>query len=132
MKKIYFIAVALIAGAIILFTQAAKDVSTYATFEEASKDGGKVKIAAQLSKNKEMVFDPVKDPNRFTFFAKDANGQEHKVVLLAAKPQDFEMSEQVVVTGKMQGEEFIASDLLMKCPSKYKDEELFVKGEVKQ
>jgi cytochrome c-type biogenesis protein CcmE len=47
---------------------------------------------------------------------------------LAEKPQDFERSEQIVLTGKMRGEDFVASDMLMKCPSKYKDEETFVKS----
>jgi cytochrome c-type biogenesis protein CcmE len=57
------------------------------------------------------------------------DGEEKKVVLNAAKPQDFELSEQIVITGKMKGDEFHASDLLMKCPSKYKDEEIYIKGE---
>jgi len=37
------------------------------------------------------------------------------------------MSEQIVVTGKMDGDVFKASEILMKCPSKYKDEEIAVK-----
>ena len=59
---------------------------------------------------------------------RDAKGEERKVVLLSEKPQDFEMSEQIVLTGKMKGEEFIASEVLLKCPSKYKDEEIYIKG----
>jgi cytochrome c-type biogenesis protein CcmE len=39
------------------------------------------------------------------------------------------MSEQIVVTGQLKGEEFIATDILLKCPSKYKDEELYLKSE---
>jgi cytochrome c-type biogenesis protein CcmE len=60
---------------------------------------------------------------------KDSKGMEKKVILFAAKPQDFELSEQIVVTGQMKGEVFYASDLLMKCPSKYKDEEIYIKSE---
>jgi hypothetical protein len=33
--------------------------------------------------------------------------------------QDFEKAERIVVVGKIKGEEFIASQVLMKCPSKY-------------
>jgi len=40
-------------------------------------------------------------------------------VFNGAKPQDFERSEQIVLTGKMKGDEFLASKILMKCPSKY-------------
>jgi cytochrome c-type biogenesis protein CcmE len=58
---------------------------------------------------------------------KDANGEERKVVLHQPKPQDFEMSEQIVVTGEMETGVFQASEILMKCPSKYKDEEIAVR-----
>lgn len=128
MKKIHIIAIAMIIAAIAMLMSASGDMSTYATFEDAANSAGKVKIAGQLSKDKEMFYNPSEDPNYFTFFIKDSEGEERKVVLGAAKPQDFELSEQIVVTGKLRGDEFIASDLLMKCPSKYKDEEIYVKS----
>ncbi len=128
MKKIHIIAIVMIAVAIGLLTTAAEDMSTYATFAQAEKTGEKVKIAGQLSKDKEMVYNPEVDPNYFSFFIKDSKGEERKVVLLAEKPQDFELSEQIVLTGSMKGEEFIATDMLMKCPSKYKDEEVYIKS----
>jgi cytochrome c-type biogenesis protein CcmE len=31
------------------------------------------------------------------------------------------------LTGKVDNDEFIATDMLMKCPSKYKDEEIQMK-----
>ncbi len=128
MKKIHIIAIIMIAVAIGLLTNAAEDMSTYATFKEATKTGEKVKIAGQLSKDKEMYYNPEEDPNYFSFYISDTEGQERKVVLLSEKPQDFELSEQIVLTGKMKGEEFIASEMLMKCPSKYKDEEILIKS----
>lgn len=129
MKKIYIVGIVMIIAAISLFTLAGKDMSSYATFEEARLSGQKVTVAATLSKDKEMLYDPTVDANYFSFFVKDGSGEERKVILHAAKPQDFERSEQIVLTGKMQGDEFIASDMLMKCPSKYKDEEIYIKGE---
>jgi len=128
MKKTHIIAIVMIIGAIVMLMSASEDMSTYGTFKEAVKTEGKIKIAGQLSKDKEMYYDPAEDPNYFTFFIKDSEGEERKVVLGAAKPQDFELSEQIVVTGELRGNEFIASDLLMKCPSKYKDEEIYVKS----
>lgn len=119
----------MIAVAIGLLTTAADDLSTYATFQEAVHSGDKVKIAGQLSKDKAMIYEPKVDPNHFSFYMTDTKGEERKVVLLAAKPQDFELSEQLVLTGKMKGKEFVATEMLMKCPSKYKDEEIFIKGE---
>ena len=127
MKNIYIIAIALIAIAIGLFMTASDDLSTYGNFEDARKSGERVKVAGQLAKDKEMVYNPQQDPNHFSFYVRDSKGAEQKVVLLQAKPQDFELSEQVVLTGRMQGDEFIATDVLMKCPSKYKDEELYLK-----
>ena len=121
----------MVAAAIALLTTAADDMSTYATFDAAVRTGGRVKIAGQLSKDKEMYYDPAKDPNYFSFYIKDTEGEERKVVLLSEKPQDFELSEQIVLTGRMKGDEFIATDMLMKCPSKYKDEEVYIKSEGK-
>lgn len=131
MKKIYIVAILMVVAAIVLLTTAADDMSTYATFGQASRTGDRVKIAGQLSKDKEMYYNPAEDPNYFSFFIKDTEGEERKVVLLSEKPQDFELSEQIVLTGQMKGDEFVATDMLMKCPSKYKDEEVYIKNEGK-
>ena len=128
MNKNIIIAVVLIVAGILVFLNASKDVSTYANFKQAA-NGDKVKIVGQLAKDKPMVYDPQNSPNEFTFFMKDADGVEKKVVLQKPKPQDFEMSEQIVVTGELEGDTFVASEILMKCPSKYKDEEIAVKAQ---
>jgi cytochrome c-type biogenesis protein CcmE len=122
------IALGLIAAGIAVFINASKDVSTYANFDQANA-GDRVKIVGQLSKDKPMVYDAQNNPNEFTFFMKDNDGVEKKVLLLKPKPQDFEMSEQIVVTGQMKDDVFNANEILMKCPSKYKDEEIAVKGQ---
>lgn len=129
MKRIYIIAVVMVVVAIAILVNAAKDTSTYATFADAARSGAKVKIAGQLAKDKEMHYDPEKDPNYFTFYLTDTKGEQRKVVLLREKPQDFEMSEQIVLTGRMKGEEFVATEMLMKCPSKYKNEEIYINSE---
>jgi cytochrome c-type biogenesis protein CcmE len=126
-KKIYIVAVVMIGVAIALLTTSSDDLSTYATFAEAQQTGKEVKVVGHLSKEKEMIYNPTSDPNRFVFYIKDTGGEERKVVLMKAKPQDFEQSEQIVVTGRMTDGEFVATDILMKCPSKYKDEEVFLK-----
>ena len=129
MKKIHIIGIILIAVAIGLLMSLSGEVATYSNFEEARQSGERVKIAGQLMKDKEMVYEPEVDPNYFSFYIKDSNEEESKVVLLAARPKDFEMSEQIVLTGKMKGDEFVATEMLMKCPSKYKDEEIYIKSE---
>ncbi len=129
MKKIHIVGIVMVVTAIVLLATAIKDTTTYATFEDALNSGTRVKIAGQLSKDKEMVYQPEVNPDLFTFYIKDRNGEEKKVVLQAARPQDFELSEQIVVTGEMRGDEFWASDMLLKCPSKYKDEEIYIRSE---
>jgi cytochrome c-type biogenesis protein CcmE len=50
---------------------------------------------------------------------KDTLGVEKKVILHKGKPQDFDKSEQIVLIGKSSGSQFEASDILLRCPSKY-------------
>lgn len=104
-------------------------MSTYGTFVTASESGKRVKVAGELVKDKEMQYDPEVDANAFSFYMMDADGQDAKVLLNKPKPQDFERSEQVVVTGSMENGVFVADELLMKCPSKYKDEEINLRNQ---
>lgn len=129
MNRNIIIALAFIAVGIVVFLSVSKDVSTYASFSLAEKSSQSSKIVGHLSKDKPMEYDPQNKPNEFSFYMKDSDGLEKKVILNKPKPQDFEMSEQIVVTGKMDGAVFEASEILMKCPSKYKDEEIAVKGQ---
>ncbi len=128
MKKLPIIAMVCIVVAVGIIMSAADDMSTYATFAEAAATENTVRVAGQLVKNKPIDFDPLENANAFSFYVRDVDGTESKVTLTAAKPQDFELSEQIVLTGAMRGGQFVASDMLMKCPSKYKDEEIYIKG----
>ncbi len=120
--------VALIAAGVVMLISASKDMSTYSTFSQVRKADEPAKVVGVLSKDKPMYYDAEKDANLFTFYMKDQQGEEYQVSLLAAKPQDFELSEQIVATGSFEGETFIASSILMKCPSKYKNEEVFARS----
>jgi len=126
MNRNMIIALVLIAVGIAVFISASEDVSTYATFKQA-ENGDRVKIVGQLSREKPIVYDPQNAPDEFSFYMKDSDGMERKVILNKPKPQDFEMSEQIVVTGELENDAFMANEILMKCPSKYKDEEISVK-----
>lgn len=133
MKATNIIGILVIAASIFVLVSAAGDMSTYASFADAiAAPNQDLKIAGILSKDKPMTYNPQEDPNYFSFYIKDDAGIEKEVVFKGAKPQDFDRSEQIVLTGKMteNGEQFIASDMLMKCPSKYKDEEIQVKATI--
>lgn len=129
MKKSHIIAIAIIAVAIGILISASSDVTTYANFDQAAKSGDKVKLVGQLVKEAPVEYNPEKDPNYLSFQLRDDAGQVRRVVLHASKPQDFERSEQIVLTGAMSGETFEASDMLLKCPSKYKDQEVYIRSE---
>jgi cytochrome c-type biogenesis protein CcmE len=131
MKKSHLLAIAIVAVAIGILISASKDVTTYSNFTQATQNGERVKLIGQLVKDRPVEYDPEKDPNYLGFYLKDEAGEVRKVVLRAAKPQDFERSESIVLTGQMQGENFEASDMLLKCPSKYKDQEIYVRSEKK-
>ena len=121
---------ALMAAGVILLISASKDLSTYNTFAEVKAAGEPSKVVGVLAKDRPMYYDAEKDPNLFKFFLKDQTGEVREVILHAAKPQDFELSEQVVVTGEFDDDAFVASSILMKCPSKYKNEEVLVKSKI--
>lgn len=103
------------------------DFSTYETFASAAAQPGKqYHVIGFLEKDKAMEYNPQKDPNRFRFFVKDKSGNVRQVVFSGAKPTDIEKSEQIVMTGQMEGEEFHCNKIQMKCPSKYKQDQVAV------
>ena len=73
-----------------------------------------------------MQYNPTLDPNYFTFMLVDTNHVQQQVVYFNPKPQDFDKSEQVVITGNMRNNVFVADKILLKCPSKYVEKD--VKG----
>ncbi len=123
MKKTHIISIVVIAAAIVFLVSMLSNSSTYADFAEAAKLGADedVHVAGQLVRTKPMEYNPQVDANRFVFYMTDRNNVEKKVVLLKSKPQDFERTPQLVVIGCMKGNDFVAKDVLMKCPSKYND-----------
>lgn len=127
MKKIHIVALIVLALGVSMIVLQAKQVTSYANFNDAQGKTEKVKVAGTLVKNKPMVYEPEKDANKFMFYLKDQNNVEIQVMLMKPKPQDFELSEQIVVTGEMKNGVFVANDVLMKCPSKYKDNEINMK-----
>lgn len=130
MKKSYLIGALALIAALAIVVSASQDVSTYATFDDAGMNSSRVKIAGSIDKDHDIEYDPINTPNAYVFHMKDSDGDSKKVIVKMPKPQDFEMSETVVVTGKMNEEDvFIASDIQLKCPSKYKDEELKLRAE---
>jgi cytochrome c-type biogenesis protein CcmE len=127
MKKIHIISIVLIAVAIGAILSSYGDASTYESFSVAAENPDKeFHVVGMLNKQKEKHYDPKVDANYFSFYLIDEKGTESKVILRGSEPQDFERSEKIVIIGKMDGDHFEASKILLKCPSKYTDNQ--VKG----
>ena len=134
MKKIHLFAIGIIAAAIFILMSTATDASTYVTFHEATTraqagNTTKVHVVGRLPKAPDgspsgLLYDPLIDPNHFEFTLIDTLQQAQRVVYYNPKPQDFDRSEQVVITGAMRGDTFVADQILLKCPSKYTENEL--------
>ena len=71
-------------------------------------------------KEKEIRFEP--RLNLLTFYASDSLKNERKVYYYDSKPQDFERSEKITMTGFATDSGFTANTILMKCPSKYNEQ----------
>jgi cytochrome c-type biogenesis protein CcmE len=124
LKKTHILGIIIIAVAIGAIISTVSDAATYANFEMAYANPGKqFQVVGQLNKERDIVYAPEQNANEFSFFMVDKTGIEQKVVFNGAKPQDFERSEQVVITGTLKGKDFHADKILMKCPSKYQDGE---------
>ncbi|TAH43699.1 MAG: cytochrome c maturation protein CcmE [Bacteroidetes bacterium] len=122
MKKSHIIAIVVIAVAIAAIMSTVADSSTYASFRTALENPDRTyHVVGHLDKDMPQEYHPEKDADLFSFYLKDNEGLVKQVLLQKAKPQDFEKSEQIVVIGKMDGDDFVAKEILMKCPSKYND-----------
>ncbi|MDN3547179.1 cytochrome c maturation protein CcmE domain-containing protein [Mucilaginibacter aquaedulcis] len=126
MKKSAIFGLVVIAIAIAVIISVYSNSSTYGSFDDALKTKSELHIVGHLNKSKELFYDATKDANYFSFYMKDNKGEERKVVFTGTKPEDFERSEQLVLTGTMVGNEFHAKKILMKCPSKYTQDKLEV------
>ncbi|NGM60314.1 cytochrome c maturation protein CcmE [Sphingobacterium sp. SGG-5] len=126
MKKSSIILIVIIAIAIAMIMVIYTDSSTYSTFTEAKEKNTELYVVGVLNKEKALIYDPVTDANHFSFYMYDNDSTECKVVFNGSKPQDIERSEQIVLTGKMEGDTFHATKILMKCPSKYNQDQVEV------
>ena len=114
------VAIAAAIGGLIMMSV---DFSTYDTIASAKNKQGKfVHLIAKLDKSVPLDYDPAKNPNYLSFTATDSLGGRTKVIYRNTKPAELEHSDKVVLKGKMQGDVFECSDILLKCPSKYKDD----------
>ncbi|MEI6585701.1 MAG: cytochrome c maturation protein CcmE [Sediminibacterium sp.] len=123
MKITHIIILVLIAACIVVLISYTGDLTTYETISSAKQKEGKfVNLIAKVDKQQPIEYDAVKNPNYLSFTAKDTLGNSIKVIYHNNKPTDMEKSERIVLKGRVQGDHFECKDILLKCPSKYKDD----------
>ena len=133
MKTSSIIILVAIAAAIGVLLMYSVDFSTYDTISSAKAKPGKyVHLIARLDKSKPIQYDAIKDPNYLSFYATDSLGGSTQVIYHNTKPAELEQSDRVVLKGKMEGYVFECDNILLKCPSKYKDDKKQLEKTVSQ
>ena len=121
MKKTHIfliVAIAIIMGVMVVSLMG--ESRSYANFALAADHPNKsYDIVGKLDTSQAIVYDAKVNSDEFSFYMFDEDNNNFKVIVSKPKPQDFERSMQVVVSGKMDGDVFRASNVLLKCPSKY-------------
>ena len=105
----------------LLFTSLADSASTYTDFQGAKARGGEAHVVGQWVRRNETQKDP--GGNYFRFYVQDSTQHTELVTYNDPMPPNFQQAEKVVLIGGYQGNRFVADKILMKCPSKYNDQE---------
>jgi hypothetical protein len=123
MKKIHIILLVFIAIAIGVLISFLNITTTYDTVQTAMDKPGKfVHLMARWDRTQPMEYDALKNPNYLSFTAVDTLGKSVKVIYHNPKPENFEISERLVLKGKYREGYFECNSIQTKCPSKYKDD----------
>jgi cytochrome c-type biogenesis protein CcmE len=93
-------------------------LTPYVSIQEAKEKGTVVQVKGERLNSGN--FDIRK--NIFSFTIRDEEGHSLTVVYDGPKPGNFDQASHVVCVGKYQNGVFQASDILVKCPSKYQEE----------
>ncbi len=96
-----------------------KNTSIYSDFGTAKKTGRQIHVVGEWVNRDQSSYNPASD--EFTFFLKDTLQQVEQVLYHDPKPMNFEQAQKVVVVGQYEGEQFVADQIVMKCPSKYEE-----------
>ena len=132
MKNTSAISIVFISIIVIIIISTFGDASTYVTFSKAKdvyESGSLTKfhVVGKLNKDEDNKIQGLMksdDKMSFTFQMIDEDGMKEKVFYGEPMPTDFLLSEQDVVIGGYENNTFVADDILLKCPSKYTEENI--------
>ena len=89
----------------------------YVSAKGAEKTNRTVQVKGTWMKDMQSYYDP--KTNTFHFYMVDDQKTVLPVVLAGAKPNNFEIANDIVAKGRYENGVFQASEVLTKCPSKY-------------
>ncbi len=89
----------------------------YVSAKVAEQTNRTVQVKGSWVKDMKTFYDP--QTNTFHFYMMDDQKTVIPVVLAGAKPNNFEIANDVVAKGRFEDGVFKASEVLTKCPSKY-------------
>tara|TARA_B100000959_G_C14954039_1_gene612945 strand:- start:1162 stop:1566 length:405 start_codon:yes stop_codon:yes gene_type:complete len=132
MKNSSAIFIVFISVVIIIIISTFGDASTYVSFNKAkdmyeSGSMSKFHVVGKLNKdqnNRILGFTNGENMLSFTFEMIDEEGKKESVFYGEPMPPDFLLSEQIVVIGGYENNKFVANEILLKCPSKYTEEDI--------
>tara|TARA_B100002052_G_C15317590_1_gene348297 strand:+ start:36 stop:440 length:405 start_codon:yes stop_codon:yes gene_type:complete len=132
MKNLFPIYLIFLSIAIIIVISTFADASTYVSFSDAKSlySVGKkspIHVVGRLIKNEKNQVIGIKksdDNLSFSFEMIDEEGTIENVFYGEPMPPDFILSDQVVVIGSYNDKRFIAKEILLKCPSKYTEDQV--------
>lgn len=120
MKTYQIIIIILLFGIFAIIVGTFVQSDTYSDFAKAKENKNKEhQIQIDLAHNKEIKTMLNNNSVAIIFYGIDKNNDTTKIFFKGAKPQDFEKAEKIVIKGKHQDSLFYASEMVLKCPSKY-------------
>jgi cytochrome c-type biogenesis protein CcmE len=132
MKKTHILAILVIASAIAILISTAGDASNYVSFDQAFQmasagNTNSIHVVGELPKGMDGAVTGIgKSPDNlsFSFKLRDEANKEQTVYYNEPMPPDFTRSEKIVVIGSYRDGRFVATKILLKCPSKYQEQKL--------
>tara|TARA_Y100001935_G_scaffold13670_1_gene10420 strand:+ start:313 stop:717 length:405 start_codon:yes stop_codon:yes gene_type:complete len=132
MKNSLGLSIVFIGIVLVIIVTTFGDASTYVSFTEAKElysngNMSKIHVVGKLNRDTEDNITGIKksyDMLSFSFEMVDEKGLKEDVFFGEPMPPDFLMSEQIVVIGSYNNNRFIADEILLKCPSKYTEENI--------
>ncbi|MCL1917338.1 MAG: cytochrome c maturation protein CcmE [Peptococcaceae bacterium] len=116
MKRRHMIYLGIVVVFIVISVVAfAGSVTPYVTFDEAKARNTSVQVRGDLVGEVKNL----EDGQGIAFDLKDDNGTVVQVVYKGIKQDNMDHADGLVVQGKIDGDVFCASKILVKCPSKY-------------